>query len=353
MRRFVIIAGVDYERNGVNFRIFADNRVKRLVATNTAKEDLTFQVFDVRTGSVVTRAVTYPGGKKTEKVAAVTPFTPVAPTHYNRLGSGTDVHYELRDGIRGLMSVTDVYAAVQTIGRDDPGTLRELSFFSHAWHGGPILINSFDDGIVTGPPLSVGGPPTRTSVGAARDPDDFDPRPAKDFTPPTMTTAELAEFRAAFHTAGIGWSWGCAFPRTIHEILHKLEQHRDYRRSGLADSTKLVFTNFRADHIGELTTTLGLAVPDPKRVELTFGDLRRYFCLRTMDSYSHHLAVAADRIVFAGPIGTYSEYDTGPRPLMHVHDGFARHFTFYANYLGFTYDPEGRHYGAFLPTFTC
>lgn len=214
-------------------------------------------------------------------------------------------------------------------------------------------MNSSDDGRVTGPPAVPGGPPTVTLVGAGRDPDDFDPRAPKDFQPPTMTTAQLTEFRAAFHADGIGWSWGCAFPRVIHEILHKLETHRKYRRSGLSDAETFEFTNFRADHVTVLQGRLGVTFPDPRRVSLTFADLKRFFCLITMESYNHHLAVAADRAVFAGVMGTFSEYDTGPMPLMHVAPGFARHFRFYANYLGFTFDAEGRHYGAYLPTFTC
>ncbi|CAA9434276.1 MAG: hypothetical protein AVDCRST_MAG66-3516 [uncultured Pseudonocardia sp.] len=38
---------------------------------------------------------------------------------------------------------------------------------------------------------------------------------------------------------------------------------------------------------------------------------------------------------------------------MHVEPRFGRHSTSYADYLGFTSDAEGRHHGAYLPTFTC
>ena len=49
-----------------------------------------------------------------------------------------ETHHFFKNGQSGMMSVTDVYAAVQAIGSSDPGTLLELSFFSHAWHGGPL-----------------------------------------------------------------------------------------------------------------------------------------------------------------------------------------------------------------------
>jgi hypothetical protein len=55
----------------------------------------------------------------------------------------------------------------------------------------------------------------------------------------------------------------------------------------------------------------------------------------------------------ASVIGTYSEYDSGTLPLMHVAKSFGRHFNFYESYLGFSFDPEGRKYGEFSPTLTC
>ena len=352
MKRVILVAGVDYERKGVDFRIFCNSRVKRLVAANTKKEELTFQIFDVKSGEVVTREFTYPGGKRQESVTKTTPFSPVTLANYDRTGTGADVHFTFKDGQTGMMSVTDVYAAVRAIGKDHAGELVELSFFSHAWHGGPILVNSFDDGRTTGPPAVPGGPPTVVSLGMARDPDDKDPRP-KDFVTPNMDAADLQLFRDAYHADGFNWSWGCAFPRVIHEILHKLEHHRDYRSSGLADDDVFVFTNFRANHIDQLQSRLGVTFPDPKRVELEFKQLKRFFCSATEDSYTHHLAVGSDRKTFGGVIGTYSEYDNGKLPLMHVEKTFGRHFKFYESYLGFSFDPEGRKYGEFSPTFSC
>ena len=75
--------------------------------------------------------------------------------------------------------------------------------------------------------------------------------------------------------------------------------------------------------------------------------------MRTARELSNPLAVASDRTTYSALIGTYAERDlAGPRPLMHVNPRFAAHFTFYRNYLGFTFDPERRWYGAFKPTFT-
>jgi hypothetical protein len=168
-----------------------------------------------------------------------------------------------------------------------------------------------------------------------------------------MSAANLTLVRDAFHVDGYSWVWGCAFPRVVHEILYKLEHHRDYRSSGLSDTKKLVFRNFRAPHISALQDMLGVVFADPRRVEIEFGELKRFACLATQASYTHNLAINSDRKAFGGLIGTYSEYDHGRLALMHVHGGFAGHIRFYQNYLGFKVDPEGRKYGEFLPTFTC
>lgn len=354
MRHYVLVAGVDYERKGVDFRLFCNNRLKRLVAANKAKEELAFTIFDFKAGAVVTHEVTYPAGRRAERTSTDKRFDPVTRAHYDRTGTGSDTRYVFKDGQFGVMSVLDVYSQVQAVGRDAPGTLRELSFFSHAWHGGPILVNSFDDGVLHVPNPFAGGPPVPMPLGSARDPDDMDPR-TKDFRAPTMGAPDLARFRSAYHVDGHSWNWGCAFPRVIHEILHKLEHHPKYRSSGLGDAVTLSFTNFRTHHVDQLRARLGAAaIPDPKKVELEFGQLKRFFCSATQDSYTHHLAVASDRKAYGGVIGTYSEYDTGVSlALMNVHKGFARHLTFYKNYLGFAFDPEGRRYGEFKPTFSC
>ena len=43
------------------------------------------------------------------------------------------------------MSITDILARVEEMSRTEPGSLGELSFLSHGWVGGPILVNS-DEG---------------------------------------------------------------------------------------------------------------------------------------------------------------------------------------------------------------
>jgi hypothetical protein len=358
VKTFILVAGVDYDFKGVDFRIFCRNRMKRVVAANTAKADLRFKIMDFRRGEVVTHEITYPGGKKTETATPLSPspFGAIGTANYNRVVSGSETHYEFKDGQSGTMSVLDVYRAIRDVGASDPGTLAELSFFSHGWLGGPLLVNSYDDGRMM-LPVPGGAPMAFIVPSGARDPDDMDPRGAKDFVPPTTDAAALADMKAAFAPGAFIWSWGCAFPRLVHELLHKIERHPTYRDSGLSDGRLFIITNLNDRQATLLENwikhELGGPFPDKRRIELEWKWIKFFFCKVTAASYSHQIAKALNVKTFAGVMGTYSEYDSGSLPLMSIHKGFARHFTFYKNYLGFAFDPEGRKYGEFSPSFTC
>jgi len=358
MKNVILVAGVDYEFKGVDFRTFCDNRMKRLLAANKAKEEMTFKIFDFRRGEVVTHEVAYPGGKQALKTNKPTPspFDGIGKADYDSYKSGGDTHYRFKDGNRDTMSIVDIYREVSGIGASSPGTLFELSFFSHAWMGGPILVNSYDDGVMHFPPpiSSLVGPFSLPST--MRDPDDKDPRSAKDFIAPTMDAAALGNFRKAFHSGGYIWVWGCAFPRLVHEILHKLENHPKYKPSGVADDELFKFANFSAPQADMLerwlSTELGGGFPDKKNIAIKFKFLKYFFSKVTAASYTHHIAANAKVKAYGGVMGTYSSYDAGPLALMSVDSSFARHFTFYRNYLGFSFDPEGRKYGEYKPDFS-
>jgi hypothetical protein len=172
MKQILLVAGVDFEFHGVDFRSLADNRRALLERKNTKHDDLRFITMDVRSGQVEVRDITFPSGKRTETVASTTPFTPVTQASYGANAAG---QVRLKPALYTVMSITDVYARVRDIGSKDPGTLVELSFFSHGWMGGPILANSNDDRLMTlmiPNPFGPATPMTVAVTGNARDPDD-------------------------------------------------------------------------------------------------------------------------------------------------------------------------------------
>jgi hypothetical protein len=358
MKQFILVGGMDYELTGADFDVLCQNRMKRIILSNKKQEELTFQIFDVRHGTIAKNVVTYPKGKKVETKSSSTSFDSVSAANYvSPVKAGQENHFK-NGQVANIMSITDVYQAVRDIGASatDKNTLMELSFFSHGWMGGPILVNSFDDRSTTDPP---GSPPDLAGL-TVRDPDDRDARAALDFISPTMDAAALTDFQNAFHTDGFIWIWGCSFPKLVHTVLTKIERNKNYKSSGVSDETVFTFNNFETDEINQLLkpilvpTLPATTFANKSKIELKFKFIKFLMCRLNMSTYAFIIALNSKVKTYAAPLGTYSDYETGVKlPLMVVYPGFISHFNFYKTYLGFSFDPEGRKYGEYLPTFTC
>jgi hypothetical protein len=361
MRQYVLVAGVDYEFKRVDFRILCDNRRKRIVDSNSTRTDLRFTTIDFRGGETVVTDVTYPGGKKIEKSSRTRTFTTVTRASYTRVTfPDGSTHNRFKPGQWGTASILDVYSTVREIATSTPGTLAELSFFSHGWMGGSILVNSDDDRTALVPVPSVGTAPgivLLTASGTMRDPDDMDPRPQYDFVAPTMDAAALGLFQKAFAADGFVWLWGCSFPKVVHHVLTAMERSSDYKSTGLADDDVLRLTNLNAEDVAYLEVFLmPLLGPFPaprSTVTVKFKYLKYFACAANQSSFAARMADASKVPTRAAPLGTYADYDTGKLALMSVYSGFSAHFMFYRNYLGMSFDPEGHRYGVYTPDTSC
>jgi len=361
VKQYVLVAGVDYEFKGVNFRQLCDNRRQRITAANAGRTDLRFTTIDFRAGETVVTDVTYPAGRKVETSSRPQSFTPITRASYASVSyADGSTHNRFKPGQFGTASMLDVYSIVREIGTNGPRTLVELDIFSHGWMGGPILVNSDDDRTAVVPVPSVGGAPSLvllTATGTMRDPDDMDPRPQYDFLPPTMDAAALVLFRKAFAVDGVVWLWGCSFPKVVHHLLTAIERSSGYKSAGLGNDDILTLTNLTTDDADYLEVFLKPLLgpfPAPRsRVTAKFKYLRYFVCTATRSSFAAQIADASNVATRAAPLGTYAEYDGGRLPLMNVFSGFTAHFTFYRNYMGMTFDPEGRRYGVYIPATSC
>ncbi len=362
MKQYLLIVGVDYEFKGAPFRDCAVNRRRAIIAANKAKADLRFTLLDFKAGTVIVTNVTYPGGKKTEATSQTTPFSPINQASYRTVTDSAGVqHIVFKDGQNDKASILDVYKMVRDIGTSDPGTLVELSFFCHSWMGGPILVNSYDDRQALLPAPGVPpGPGTILSVitGTNRDPDDHDPRGQLDFVAPTMDAPSLALFRNAFASgSAIIWLWGCAFPHVVHHLLWAMERAPAYQASGLSDDTVLVMNAVTKDDVDYLEAYLRpLIGPFASRssISVAFKYLKYAMCAMNAQGYAWQIANAAQVDTYAAAMGTYANYEPdGPTQQMRVDASFSAHFAFYKNYLGYKFDPEGRHYAIYSSGGSC
>jgi hypothetical protein len=356
----MLVAGFDYERSGVDFQSIAMHRLERLLrkhaaASKTAK--LTpaqmadtaprFIVVDVKSGTIRKRLMDSNGKWAWTDVAS---FDPVSSANYTPI-PGSPRHVFDRNQA-GRMSIMDIHAHVRELGRTEPGSLAELSFFSHGWVGGPLLVNSDEGAAFKGQP--------------DRDPDDKDPRMVKDFTGAQMDATGRAEFRAAFDTDGFMWAWGCAFANAPRQVLHQVLNSRKYRTNKLGelkdeDTFHFDFSRAHAEQFFEKIPSFFPARNAdgtfPLKFERTFAEIKAFFVSMVNNTYFHLLALVANVPCFAALPGTYADYEKGVSlPLMVVptkvppySDNFLRSIQFYTTYFGLALDPEDRHYGRYDP----
>jgi hypothetical protein len=111
------------------------------------------------------------------------------------------------------ISIIHVYDFIQTLGATrksaDDGGIRALHFLSHAWRGGPILVNTGDLAKVVRRDASK------------RDPFDKDGRAEKDFTEENYTRAQLAQFQNAFAKDAFAFIWGCDQTYFYKELIRQ------------------------------------------------------------------------------------------------------------------------------------
>ena len=355
----VLVAGFDYERSGVDFEKIALSRMKLLIRRNVAAQKRAktplervietaprFVLFDFKSGVVRRSVATKPKGMRAW--TEIARFQPVSAANYSARADGRRV---FDTDQAGRMSVTDVYKHVQEIGKTEPGSLSELSFLSHGWVGGPVLVNS-DDGLGHGT--------------SDRDPNDKDPRMDKDFVEPSMDAAALANFRAAFDSGAFVWVWGCAFANSPHKVMHRVLSSAKYRataRGKLVDTDvfKLTFPREHAEKFFHVDTAFfpprGANGEFPLTLERTFEQIKNFFFGRLNETYCNRVALASQVPCFGALPGTYSDYEKGTEIRVMVvptrrppySDNFTGPIRFYTTYLGVVLDPEGRNYGRFDP----
>jgi hypothetical protein len=149
---------------------------------------------------------------------------------------------------RHPISIVDVY---HTIRKAPPGSVLELSIFSHAFADGPVLYNTFasDDSILH----------------KRRDPDDTDGRADVDFQANmgesgAANTKALDEFKNAFHKEGAYRIWGC----NIQDIVVTKDTTDTVRRCLILNTVREVVEAAFVVQKKDVTKLIALKLRDSK-----------------------------------------------------------------------------------------
>jgi hypothetical protein len=353
-RNVVLVAGYDFPHDatmattGVTFKKFCDCRLGRYLKRGDEVKNnpnWVFTMFDVPAGKVYVNTFDTASRKRTSKVEKT--FAQVNTTNYSPEPLSNN-HIRFNKNTAGAMSITDVYEYVRGLGTAQPGSLVELSFFSHGWIGGPILVNSIDNPSLPG-----------------RDPADKDARSHKDFITPAMDATALAEFQSAFHPDGFSWIWGCSFAASKHHVLAKVVSNSKYTTAKGpvdADQFTLTFNKSQAELYFEYDTIFFPARDTvtheyPLTFTRTFEEVKKFFERGIKNSYAWKLAKASGRKCYGAPPGTYAAYERGVSlPLMVIptkeppyDDNFTSYIGFYKKHLAVKFDSDGRGYAEHSP----
>ncbi len=190
----VFLSGTEYESHGTRFLAFALGR-----------RDALFREKKIDAGTLVTVLSCDNRGTATF-VKAHRGFVDVrplpAPPAGLRPGRG---HVALSDDTEkmgralqaaGALSIVDLYRYLSRVGEQRPGSVKEVSIFSHAWEGGPILYDTDDIDVERPRP-------------DARSPYDFDGR-SRDFLAANVQADDgWPHMKEALASDGVFRAFGC------------------------------------------------------------------------------------------------------------------------------------------------
>jgi hypothetical protein len=242
-----------------------------------------------------------------------------------------------------VMSIVDVYKSVRAA---PLGSVLELSFFSHGWVEGPVLVNSSNHSTTPG----------------LRDPEDKDGRSRLDFVGSMGESTDLSDqgnilkFILSFDPKGVMRTWGCNFDIELRVIQ---QTQTRIRRGGVTDSTMINF-HFEDWAPGRYTVVDPGATFLPSSsaqtdISRTFGEVKKFLRMRLGASYVLQFAEHSNGITAFGALpGTEGDdektgyhmqkvcakYDPPECPV-----AFANLFDFYDKNMGIKVDNRG--YGIF------
>ncbi|MCO5169424.1 MAG: hypothetical protein M9894_24025 [Planctomycetes bacterium] len=187
----------------------------------------------------------------------------------------------------------DLYRYLERVGADAPGTVQEVSVYSHAYQRGPILYNTNQR-------------PGYTSSTQPRDPDDLDLR-EKDWTAAgwTKKPLDLAKVKAAFRGDATLHAWGCNVKMDIIRSLNAVQK----ANGDAGDSKPVVIHRAWSNAPREEWS----ALPHHAILDLLADDLRR------VPAYMANAARLLGLACYGAPPGMEGNFATeGGLPIMWV-----------------------------------
>jgi hypothetical protein len=294
----VFLVGVDIEDKAMVYLDSAKSRARKLLIDKTIDAGTRITVFacEDRAKMQFAAGAAQPLVLVASKSFGTTPRP--KPAKANPPAAGTDI------------SALDFYTHISDAGTAEPGRVKEVSIFSHAFPGGPILFDTND----------------KTPNSDARDPNDFDLR-KKDWNP--VNTALFPNLKAAMDPKKGFWQiWGCSATAFFKEMMN------DALGKDVTTDTQLFKATTDLKHDNGSPSEHDEAVKTREHLRVFVHDILRG--TSELSPYMSHAAKFLGLPVFGAPpgVGTdFAHYPAKPEPfqVMGVYSA-APSFTFIAGF---------------------
>ena len=293
MKNYILVAGVDYhpiadKKEPTDFKKYCTSYIDKLKTALKFSEDICFYIVDIYRGIISKKTYTYNSDiKKLNSPIEAThsKFDNVSYLNYFDLkGNGKKYFHPNK---KKIISKYDIYNLINEIGINEPNTLAEVSIFSHAQFSGPILVNSLNH---TSTYTDYFGKEIKIETENTVDPNDFDFR-VWDITSYLPKSLIADTIKTAFITdESVFRIWGCNNFAQNREFLSKVLNHKNYKASGLEDDVNFNITTWNENSIEWLNNFFGKGFKKGVEFNLTFLEIKKFFCYLIQISYSYDAA---------------------------------------------------------------
>lgn len=206
------------------------------------------------------------------------------------------------------LSIANIYDYIENLGKTAKGSLVEMHIFSHAWIGGPILVNTMEyyewD--------SASSKWQWLNDGKYLDKDG---RP-EDFDSGISVIANLADFKAAFATDAFSMIWGCNAYASPKQIINQTRNSKHYKAMVKKPDEALLELEFNEDWGEDSEAEFHELVLDKKPYpggkkshKKSLNDVKKILQGILDDTYTQKLATGSDSKGLGALPGTYANLD--------------------------------------------
>ncbi len=187
-----------------------------------------------------------------------------------------------------------IYKLVTDIGVSNPGQLKEVGIFSHAYYDGPILVNTYESGS------------TEYATYKAADTNyaDIDCRKTD------AAGLNATNFKAAFATNGTFKVWGCNANAIMNYFVKKIIKSPLYKADGTTPDTaelSISDSTFYGEKVSARYSAYIKSVNSATgEIIITMKNVKKALAADYLDSYAAKMAEALDITVQSALPGTYA-----------------------------------------------